>query len=135
MKRFAQQHLVGDIDHCQKAFLFPLGINPFEANMKGIDAEEFPAIPEISEQNLLGEPTGRDTANAVGFPAAVLLKRDREAVLAVVTADHVITPVERFAEAIQQAFELVEQYPNSLVTLPALDSFAHSIVKGKRVFG
>ena len=33
-------------------------------------------LPELPKENLLGEPEGRDTANAVGFPAAVLLKRD-----------------------------------------------------------
>src|SRR3982750_4660079 len=44
-------------------------------------------LPELPKDNLLGEPQGRDTANAVGFPAAVLLKRDKDAVMAVVTAD------------------------------------------------
>src|ERR671913_97797 len=34
------------------------------------------ALPELPKANLLGEPTGRDTANAVGFAAAVLHKRD-----------------------------------------------------------
>ena len=29
-------------------------------------------LPELPKENLLGEPEGRDTANAVGFPAAVL---------------------------------------------------------------
>src|SRR5438477_7787610 len=33
-------------------------------------------LPELPPANLLGEPVPRDTANAVGFPAAVLLKRD-----------------------------------------------------------
>src|SRR5579862_2065692 len=37
-------------------------------------------LPELPKENLLGEPTGRDTANAVGFPAAVLRQRDPEAV-------------------------------------------------------
>lgn len=50
-------------------------------------------LPELPPANLLGEPTGRDTANAVGFPAAILHKRDKDAVFAVVTADHVITPL------------------------------------------
>src|SRR5690606_26257878 len=47
-------------------------------------------LPQLSPDNLLGEPEGRDTANAVGFPAAVLHKRDPDAAIAVVTADHVI---------------------------------------------
>ena len=53
-------------------------------------------LPELPKENLLGEPIGRDTANAVGFPAAVLLKRDPDAVIAVVTADHVIEPIDTF---------------------------------------
>src|SRR3954464_9462789 len=51
-------------------------------------------LPELPKENLLGEPTGRDTANAVGFSAAVIHERDPDAVLAIVTADHVIEPVE-----------------------------------------
>ena len=31
-------------------------------------------LPELPRDNILGEPTGRDTANAVGFPAAVRLQ-------------------------------------------------------------
>src|SRR4029079_16908102 len=49
-------------------------------------------LPELRKENLLGEPEGRDTANAVGFPAAVLLKRDKDDVFAVVTDDHVSVP-------------------------------------------
>src|SRR5215813_6297873 len=41
-------------------------------------------LPELAQENLLGEPTGRDTANAVGFPAAILKKRDPEAVFGIV---------------------------------------------------
>src|SRR5687767_14206771 len=36
-------------------------------------------LPELPRENLLGEPQGRDTANAVGFTAAVLHKRDPDA--------------------------------------------------------
>src|SRR4051812_10742864 len=53
-------------------------------------------LPELPKENLLGDPVGRDTANAVGFSAAVLQKRDKDAVMAIVTADHVIEPIETF---------------------------------------
>src|SRR6476646_11196730 len=46
-------------------------------------------LPDLPKENIIGEPVGRDTANAVGYAAAVLYKRDPEAVCAVVTADHV----------------------------------------------
>jgi len=83
-------------------------------------------LPELGNENLLGEPAGRDTANAVGFPAAVLLKRDPEAAMVVITADHVIRPIERFVEAVQQAFDVVNEHPNSLVTFGIKPTVAHT---------
>src|SRR3954469_1204646 len=73
-------------------------------------------LPDLPKENLIGEPEGRDTANAVGFPAAVLAKRDKDAVAAFVNADHVIEPVEQFQKSIQTAFDVVAQQPNALVT-------------------
>ena len=70
-------------------------------------------LPDLPKENLLGEPEGRDTANAVGFPAAVLLQRDKDAITAVVTADHVIEPVENFQKAVRTAFSVVEQQPTA----------------------
>lgn len=83
-------------------------------------------LPELPRQNLLGEPVGRDTANAVGFPAAVLHRRDPDAIMAVVTADHVIKPVDRFASAIQHAFALVEEHPEALVTFGIRPTHPHT---------
>jgi mannose-1-phosphate guanylyltransferase len=83
-------------------------------------------LPELPKENLLGEPAGRDTANAVGFPAAVLHQRDKDAVTAVVTADHVIAPVEKFQTAIKTAFEVVEAEPQSLVTFGIVPSYGHT---------
>src|SRR5687767_12780179 len=46
------------------------------------------SLPQLKDDQILGEPVGRDTVNAIGFTAAVLLKRDSSAVFAVLTADH-----------------------------------------------
>src|SRR3954452_4889529 len=35
-------------------------------------------LPELPPETLLGQPESRDTASAVGYPAAVLLKRDKD---------------------------------------------------------
>jgi mannose-1-phosphate guanylyltransferase len=64
----------------------------------------------------LGEPMGRDTVNALGFCAAVLHKRDPEAVMGVCTADHIIEPVAQFRELFDQGFALAEKHPEALVT-------------------
>jgi mannose-1-phosphate guanylyltransferase len=83
-------------------------------------------LPEVPAGNLLGEPAGRDTANAVGFAAAVIRKRDKDAVTAFVTADHVIEPVEKFAGALRAAFDVVMHRPNSLVTFGIVPTFGHT---------
>lgn len=83
-------------------------------------------LPELPQSNILGEPEGRDTANAVGFSAAVLSKLDPEAVFAVVTADHVITPVENFRQRLGVAFEVCEQYPNVLCTFGIVPTHGHT---------
>jgi len=71
-----------------------------------------PAWPE----QFLGEPCGRDTLNAVGFSAAVLVRRDPEAIVGVFTADHVIEPVDQFQTILSAGYALVEQHPEALVT-------------------
>jgi mannose-1-phosphate guanylyltransferase len=84
------------------------------------------ALPELPKANLLGEPTGRDTANAVGFAAAVLHKRDKDAVAAFVTADHVIEPVEKFRGALRTAFDVAAERPESLVTFGIVPTHGHT---------
>jgi len=83
-------------------------------------------LPELPKDNLLGEPTGRDTANAVGFPAAVLLHRDKDAVMVVTTADHVIEPVDTFQAAVRAAFDVAEQHKNALVTFGIVPTYGHT---------
>ncbi|MGA2500165.1 MAG: mannose-1-phosphate guanylyltransferase [Tepidisphaeraceae bacterium] len=83
-------------------------------------------LPELPRGNILGEPEGRDTANAIGFTAAVLGKKDPNAVLAVVTADHVIEPVDRFQDSVKLAFDVVSDFPNSLVTFGIVPTEGHT---------
>ncbi len=79
-----------------------------------------PAIREIFPQlpggSYLAEPMGRDTLNAVGFAAAVIAKTDPNAIMAVLTADHLIEPVDQFVQMLEQGFELAESQPQTLVT-------------------
>jgi len=67
-------------------------------------------------QQILGEPAGRDTANAVAFSAAILHKHDPASSMAILTADHIIEPVDVFQNALRTAFDMVEKHPQYLVT-------------------
>ncbi len=70
----------------------------------------------LPENQLLGEPVGRDTANAVAFSAAILFRMDPDAVLAVLTADHIIEPIDEFQRCLSLGFQTVEKSPEFLVT-------------------
>lgn len=73
-------------------------------------------LPALDSDQILGEPIGRDTVNAVGLTAAVLAAHDPEAAFCVMTADHVIEPVDTFQAIVRRGFELVEREPRTLVT-------------------
>ena len=75
------------------------------------------ALPRLRPDRLVLEPVARDTANAVGLTAALVADVDPDAELAVVSADHVIRPVERFAAALTTAYDALAARPRSLVTL------------------
>ena len=83
-------------------------------------------LPELPKENLIGEPEGRDTANAVGFMSALLAKRDKDAVAAFVTADHVIEPIDTFQAAIKTGFDVVAENPNALVTFGIVPTHGHT---------
>jgi mannose-1-phosphate guanylyltransferase len=74
------------------------------------------ALPDIPRENLIGEPVGRDTANAIGLAAHLLARRDPDGTMAVFTADHLITPQDEFARAIRAGLEAAERFPESLIT-------------------
>lgn len=83
-------------------------------------------LPELPAGNILGEPEGRDSLNAVAWPAAVLAARDPDAVLAVVTADQIMHPVAAFADALREGFAVVEEDPDALVTFGVVPTSPHT---------
>lgn len=72
-------------------------------------------LPELADHGLLLEPSPRDSMPAIGWAAAVLERRDPQAVLGSFAADHVIDDEEAFAEAVRQA--VVAARAGALVTL------------------
>jgi mannose-1-phosphate guanylyltransferase len=72
-------------------------------------------LPDVPAGNILIEPCARNTAPCIGLAAIHLLRRDPDAVMAVLPADHVIQPAEFFRTALQDAVRLVEQNGRRLV--------------------
>lgn len=66
----------------------------------GLTAEQLPQIPT---ENIIVEPSGRNTAPAIGLACVHLYHRDPDAVIAVVSADHVIQDNVEYQMSLQQA--------------------------------
>jgi mannose-1-phosphate guanylyltransferase len=73
-------------------------------------------MPDFADDQIIGEPVGRDTVNAVGLTAAILYHSDPSAIFAVLTADQIIEPADSFTKLLDLAYSLVEQDPSRLVT-------------------
>ena len=73
-------------------------------------------LPSLPQQNIIAEPAGRNTAPAVGLGAVYLRRRDPEAVMAVLTADHIMHREDTFRAALAAAGEAA-QTPGRAVTL------------------
>lgn len=72
-------------------------------------------VPSIPKENYLIEPAPRGTASVVALAAAVLKKRDPQAVMAIQTADHHIRNQDLFKYLLHTAFAVAEK--EYLVTL------------------
>jgi mannose-1-phosphate guanylyltransferase len=81
-------------------------------------------LPQLPATSIIGEPCKRDTAPAIGLAAALIARRDADATMAVMPADHVIQPDAAFQQAIRQAVALVEGDDRLLVTFGIRPTYA-----------
>lgn len=81
-------------------------------------------LPELHPDAILGEPCKRDTAPCIGLAAFRLARRDPEAIMAVMPADHVIGPDSAFQAGIRVARGLVQERPDRIVTFGIRPTYA-----------
>lgn len=79
-------------------------------------------LPMLTRDAVVTEPSPRDSMPAIGLAAALLERRDPEAVLGSFAADHVITHVERFHAAVREAVVLARR--GELVTIGVEPTYA-----------
>lgn len=60
-------------------------------------------LPELPRNNIVGEPSRKDTAAAVALASVLARHRFGETTMILLTADHVISPVEKFQAALWEA--------------------------------
>ena len=79
-------------------------------------------VPAIPMENYLVEPMPKGTAAVVGFAATYLRKQDADAVMAILTADHVMDNIGYFREILLMGAEIAKE--NTLVTIGIKPEFA-----------
>src|SRR3954453_1130015 len=84
-------------------------------------------LPDLPETAIVGEPCKRDTAPCIGLAALLVSRKDPDATMVVMPADHVIRPPEVFQAAIRQAANLVESSPERIVTFGIKPSYPAEI--------
>ena len=87
-------------------------------------------VPSIPVDNFIIEPLPRGTASVVGLAAMVLLKRDPEAVMAVLPSDHFIRNKDLFHYLIRAAFDAAGNgYLVTLGITPSHPSTAYGYIQ------
>jgi len=72
-------------------------------------------LPQLPKENIIAEPAVRDTASAIGLAATVLSKRDTDATMAVLSADHIIEPTENLQAALKDGLNCINKNPQCLM--------------------
>ena len=83
-------------------------------------------LPDIPPANIIPEPEGRDTANAIALAAVLLGAKDPTGTMAVFTADHIIRPVDCFVNTVESAMTSAEANPESLLTFGIKPTWPHT---------
>ena len=89
--------------------------------------------PSLSLDNFIIEPLPRGTASVVGLAAIYLLGMNKDAVMAILTADHVINNIEEFHILLENAYQIAMD--GFLVTLgvePSFPSTGYGYIKAGR---
>lgn len=73
------------------------------------------ALRGFPEKNVICEPSGKNTAPAIGLASAMIVNKDPEAVIGVFPADHYIKDIAKFKESIDEGFRFARDH-SALVT-------------------
>lgn len=79
-------------------------------------------IKGINPKNIIIEPSGKDTAAAIGLAALHIKKVREDAVMSVFPADHLVVGVQAFAKTVRSAIQLANKN-NFLVTIGVVPTF------------
>lgn len=81
-------------------------------------------LPHVPPEQIVGEPTKRDTAACIGLAASLIANADPDGTMLVLPADHVIQTTQQFQDCMRSGVELVNQSPARIVTFGIRPTYA-----------
>ena len=81
------------------------------------------SLPHFDTGHIWAEPIARNTAASIGLAAVKLRHIDPNAVMVVLPADQIIKPASTFCETLKSAASIVEESPETLVTIGITPTF------------
>ncbi|KOA20583.1 alginate biosynthesis protein AlgA [Clostridium homopropionicum DSM 5847] len=74
-------------------------------------------LPMLPKRNIIVEPVGKNTAPCIALSAFVIDKYYKDATIAVLPSDHLISSDDKFINTLSSAYEFVEKENEAIVTL------------------
>lgn len=74
-------------------------------------------VPNLPNRNIIIEPEGRNTAPCIALSAMIINRYYKNATMVVLPSDHLVRDDGKFINTIKNAYEFVNDYINSIVTL------------------
>lgn len=88
----------------------------------------------VPKANILLEPSGKNTAPAIAWAAAIIDARDPEAVMAVLPSDHLIQNKKAYLATLDEAVSLANDgYLVTLGIVPTRPETGYGYIKGKKI--
>ncbi len=95
---------------------------PHEKNILIISGSQYKSLlkeqlPDVSEEQLILEPVGRNTAPSIAYAAFKIHKQNPEGILIVLPSDHFITPDKDFYHTLNITLQGVQENPDAIFTI------------------
>ncbi|MBI2984666.1 MAG: mannose-1-phosphate guanylyltransferase [Candidatus Kerfeldbacteria bacterium] len=81
-------------------------------------------LPRLERQNFILEPSGRDTAAAIGLAATVIARRNPREVMVTVWSDAYVRETDRYVQLLKHAGQVVKRHPSQTVLIGVKPRYA-----------
>lgn len=83
-------------------------------------------LQEIPDENYIIEPQGKNTAPAIALITAKIFKKDPQAIIATIAADHTVKKISNYKETLLEAAHFIDRNPEYLLTIGIQPDSAHT---------